>query len=77
MQIKLQKWGNSVGIRIPKIFLKEMEVEEGQSMELRLKEGKIVLNKAKPTLDELLEKITPENIHAEIETGPLMGNEQW
>lgn len=77
MQTKLQKWGNSTGVRIPKIFLKELGIKEGQEIDIKILEGTITLSKSIPSLEELVEKITPQNRHGEIDTGPIMGNEQW
>jgi len=80
MKTRIQKWGNSWGLRIPKPFAEEMKLKENASVEMTMKEGTLVISpieEAKWTLEELLEGVTEENIHHEWETGPLEGNELW
>ncbi|MBO8155850.1 MAG: AbrB/MazE/SpoVT family DNA-binding domain-containing protein [Bacillaceae bacterium] len=76
MTTRLQKWGNSYGIRIPKKIAEQLNLEPGSELELTVKENCIQLepSKKKPTLEELLEKISPENRHTEIDFGSK-GNE--
>ncbi len=80
MQTKIQKWGNSLALRIPKAFADEISIEQNASVEISVIEGKIVIApiaEAEFTLDELLAAVTPENIHHEIDTGEAVGNEVW
>jgi antitoxin MazE len=80
MKTRVQKWGNSLAFRIPKSFASEVDLQNGSSVEVSLEDGKLVIAPvAKPelTLKQLLAKITPDNIHHEIETGPATGNEVW
>ena len=77
MKIKVKRWGNSVGIRIPKPFADQVGVADGSVLEMVVIKNKIVLEKPELTLDELLEKVTPANIHPETDTGPVIGKEQW
>lgn len=77
MKIKVQKWGNSAGVRIPKPFLKEMNVQTGEEIELKVKNGQLILEKSDTELEDLLNKIIPENCHGETPTGPVTGNEIW
>jgi len=80
MQTKIQKWGNSLGLRIPKSFAKQAGVEAGSEVDLSV-EGNdlIVRSKRRPRyqLAELLRGVTARNLHKEIETGPPMGGEAW
>lgn len=80
MQTKIQKWGNSLAVRIPKAFVKEANVAYGTTVDLSVDEGKIVIdpNVAKEySLAELLNGVTSQNIHAEIDMGDAVGREVW
>ncbi len=80
MQTKIQKWGNSLALRIPKAFADEISIEQNASVEISVIEGKIVIApiaEVEFTLDELLAGVTPENMHGEIDTGEAVGNEVW
>lgn len=80
MRSRIQKWGNSLALRIPKSFATEVGLQRETSVEISLSEGNLVITpvaKPKPTLKQLLAKVTKENLHHEIETGPATGNESW
>ena len=80
MITRIQKWGNSLALRIPKAFAREIGLEQGASVEISLRQGKVVLEpvEALPlTLDELLDGVTEENLHREVDTGPPVGKEVW
>jgi antitoxin MazE len=80
MKTRVQKWGNSLALRIPKSFASEIGLKNGSPVEVSAEDGKLVIAPAaKPqfTLKQLLAKITTENIHHEAETGPAAGNEAW
>jgi antitoxin MazE len=79
MRARIQKWGNSLALRIPRAFAKEAHLEPNTEVEVSLVEGKLILTPIEPelTLDDLLAGITEENIHFEIETGPAVGKEVW
>jgi len=80
MKLKIQKWGNSLALRIPKALAIEANVESGSTVDLSLSNGEL---KIKPiddreyTLEELLSGITAENIHDEVSTGIPQGKESW
>lgn len=79
MKVKIQKWGNSLAVRIPKSFAVQTEIEQDSFVDLSILEGNIVVKpeKRKPrfTLEELLEAVTEENLHGEIEFGKPVGKE--
>ncbi|MGV8095020.1 MAG: AbrB/MazE/SpoVT family DNA-binding domain-containing protein [Mangrovibacterium sp.] len=79
MKTKVQKWGNSLAIRIPKAVSKETSITDGTAVDISVKEGVIVVSHAKKgfLLKELLEKVTDENIHREISSGSPVGGEVW
>ncbi len=80
MKTRIQKWGNSLALRIPKSFADEMGLGENSSVQLMLKEGALLISsdtESKWTLEELLSRVTEDNIHHEWETGPSEGSEVW
>jgi antitoxin MazE len=80
MQTRIQKWGNSLALRIPKSFALETRLEVGTLVEVALLDGKLVispLHQPPMTLEELLAGVTDQNLHHEVETGPAVGEEGW
>lgn len=80
MKARVQKWGNSLALRIPRSFAHEAGLERETSVELSLADGKLVITpvaKPAPTLRQLLAKVTKENLHHEVDTGPATGDETW
>lgn len=78
MEATIKKWGNSLGLRIPKNLAQGLHIDEGSNVELLLEDDKIViLRKEKISLQEKLDMISPENIHNEFNTGNPVGNEEW
>ena len=77
MQTVVQKWGNSLGIRIPALYTKDLELKNGSTVEISEEEGKLVIIPKRNSLDELLAKITNENMHEVVETGISIGKEEW
>jgi antitoxin MazE len=78
-QAQLVRWGNSLAVRIPKNVADEARLAEGDKLVLKVESPGNVAIKAveKPSLEELLERITPENVHREISWGKPVGNEAW
>ncbi len=80
MRGKIQQWGNSLALRIPKPFAEEAGISRHAEIELSLLDGKIVIfpvEEPQPTLEELLAEVTEENRHSEIDSGPAVGKEVW
>jgi antitoxin MazE len=80
MRTKIQKWGNSLALRIPRPFAEETGLGQNSEVEVSLEEGRLVILPLKPTplsLDELLAQVTDDNLHAEIDTGERVGSEIW
>jgi len=76
----IAKWGNSLAIRIPQNIAKEIDLAEGSEVKLDVVDGNLVLKpkkRSKYTLNQLVEEITPDNLHDEIDTGIGKGNEIW
>jgi antitoxin MazE len=80
MKTRVQRWGNSLAVRIPKAFAAEVGLENEASVELRLDRGKIVLEPIRPPaprLEDLLRGVRKSNLHREVDTGPAVGDEVW
>jgi antitoxin MazE len=78
MKARIQKRGNSLALRIPKSFAAESYLEPGMLVDVSLLDGKLLVTPLRPpavTLEELLEGITPQNLHREVNTGPAVGSE--
>ncbi|MFQ5875117.1 MAG: AbrB/MazE/SpoVT family DNA-binding domain-containing protein [Dehalococcoidia bacterium] len=78
MLTKIRKWGNSLALRIPKSLAEEAQVKPDSTVDLSLKDGTLVIRpieEPKYRLDELLLRITPENLHGEVSTGGPVGRE--
>ena len=66
MQATIQKWGNSLGIRIPSFIAKDLALKNGSSVEILEEDNRIIIQASKrKTLKEILELVNEENIHAE------------
>jgi len=80
MLTHIQKWGNSLALRIPQSVAREIGLSQDSSVEVSLVDGKLVVvpvAKRKLTLAKLLAQVTDENIHQEVVTGSAMGREAW
>jgi antitoxin MazE len=80
MHVRVQKWGNSLAVRIPKPLAEDAEVKEGTVLNLAVSEGKVVatpVQTKKTSLKQLLAKVTRKNLHAEVDFGPSVGREIW
>ena len=78
MRTRIQKWGNSLGLRIPRTLARQVRVEVGAEVEVSIERGRLVIKPAKPMryrLKDLVAGITPENRHGETDWGPPVGRE--
>jgi antitoxin MazE len=76
----VRKWGNSLGIRLPKTVAQEVEIDEGASVVIEARDGQIVItaaHKRRYCLSHLVRGITPKNRHAAVDTGDPRGKEAW
>jgi antitoxin MazE len=76
---RITRWGNSLGLRLPKAVASAARLAEGDAAEVSVEDGAIVVRAARPTysLHGLVSKITPRNRHGETEWGRPSGREQW
>ncbi len=77
MQMVIKKWGNSLGLIIPKIIAKDLDIKDGTSVEVQELNGNIVISPKKYKLSDLLEKIDESNKHEETDFGKAEGKEAW
>ena len=80
MVTKIQKWGNSLALRIPKAFAFQSKIREDEYVNLTLEKNKIVIEPVKEkkySLKELVSGINKSNLHSEIDSGKQVGNEYW
>ncbi len=82
MLAKIQKWGNSQGLRLPKTLLADAQVGVGDEVDIAVKDGMIIVSPAKRkrgrhNLKDLVARI-PENYQAsEVDWGEPVGKEVW
>jgi antitoxin MazE len=80
MKTQLSKWGNSLAVRIPKPVALAAQLKTGDDLEVDVEgPGRVRIRKPKrkPTLEELISGITPQNQHSETDWGEPVGKELW
>lgn len=80
MKVRIQKWGNSLALRIPKPFAAETHLKQDSPVEVSVVDGKLVIEPiAQPELrlEDLLARVTERNLHGEVDSGPALGKEAW
>ena len=80
MKTRVQKWGNSLALRIPKPFAIEVGLERNSPVDVSVVDGQLVIAPAEEpavVLQELLAQVTEDNLHGEVHTGLAAGKEAW
>lgn len=79
MQIRIQKWGNSLALRIPKSLAEDSGVDTGSLVDLRVVRGKLVATpvRGQYELEDLISGISKANLHGEVDSGEAVGREVW
>ncbi len=80
MRTRVQKWGNSLALRIPKPFAEDVGVDEGTVVDVSVSKGRLIAAPVTPhrvRLRDLLRRVTKQNVHRETATGPSVGREMW
>ena len=80
MRTKIQKWGNSLGLRIPKSFAEEAQLHAGSAVDLSMDDGRLIVRRWRVPpyrLEDLLSKVTKDNLHKEVPTREAVGREAW
>ncbi len=76
MHINVIKWGNSLGVRIPRVLANKIGIHEGTPVDVSIQDCHIVISK-EYSLKSLLDQVTVENTHKEAQVGPACGKESW
>lgn len=77
---QIAKWGNSLGLRLPKSVALEARLDDGDTVTVTVMDGAIVVRPSRPSysIEALVAKITPRNRHAETDWGTTpVGHEVW
>lgn len=80
MSVTLHRWGNSVGLRLPKPLLEQLGLGEGSKVDVKVEAGRLVIEpvrRKRLTMAELLEGITPDDRPELVDWGPPVGREVW
>lgn len=80
MTTKVQKWGNSLAVRLPKDVARALSFKAGTPVSIRQeRRGILIMSKSErePTLEELIAQINPKNLPERIDWGPPRGKEIW
>ena len=80
MRSKVQTWGNSLAVRIPRAFALELGLQHDVPVDVSIQAGVVVVTPVKQriyTLDELLAAVSARNKHTEVDFGGPVGNEAW
>lgn len=80
MVTKIQRWGNSLGLRIPKAVASGAKVQEGTEVTLAVSHGRLIVAPVRQRaydLETLLARVTRKNLHAAVDVGERIGREAW
>jgi antitoxin MazE len=77
MRARVQRWGNSLALRIPQAFGRELNLRPESSVEMTVDSGRLILVPIEDSSVPTLDRVSDENKHAEVETGQPVGNETW
>jgi len=80
MRTRIQKWGNSLGVRIPKALAESAGLAAGTPVEVWLDGDRVAIRPVEVSeykLEDLLAGVTRENLHDEIPDGGPAGRESW
>ena len=77
MQAVVQKWGNSLGLRIPSLWAKDNNIKNGSKIEIIAERGKMIILPKKKSLEDFMNLVTDQNLHSEINTFEAVGKEEW
>ena len=80
METRVQKWGNSLALRIPNPLATQVGLEANTLVRVLLRGEELVIMPVKPPtlkLEDLLPQVTEHNLHGEVFTGPAAGREEW
>lgn len=74
----IQKWGNSLALRIPAALVEQLQAREGSAVDLEVREGELIVRpqeRPRLQLSDLLKNCKPSQLHGETDFGPEVGRE--
>ena len=77
MQAVVQKWGDSLGFRIPYIWAEENNIKNPSEIEVVMEQKRIVILPKKKSLDDMMAMVNDSNIHSPVSTSSPVGKEEW
>ena len=80
MRVAVQKWGNSLALRIPKMVAQNANIKQGSIVDLSVAGGRLVVSpfaEEPVTLRQMLKGVRRSNLHGEVDVGPAVGREGW
>lgn len=79
MRSQIGKWGNSLGLRIPRHIVEELKLQPSDEVEFSVEQGKLIIVEVVRTPEYTLEELLAEEIdlEPEIDWGKPMGKEVW
>ncbi len=80
MSVTLKRWGNSVGLRLPKPMLEQLGLGEGSQVDVRVEDGRLVIEPRRIrrlTLKDILQGFGPDDQPGEVDWGKPVGKEVW
>jgi antitoxin MazE len=80
-RIKIQKWGNDLGINIPMVIANGLSLREGLYVDIKKNGNRLIIEPLEMnisfSLTDMLNEITENNVHQCVDTGTPIGNEIW
>ena len=80
METTIQKWGNSLAVRLPKEVTRKLALRQGRKVRVYEKKKEVIIaptREKEKSLKELIGEITPKNLHRETDWGAPRGREIW
>ena len=78
METRVQQWGDGLVLRIPQSLA--VQIESNSPVKLSLRDAELVIAPVMQSglkLEDLLDQVTEDNLHGEVDTGPAVGGEVW
>jgi antitoxin MazE len=80
LKTRIQKWGNSLALRIPKSYAADVQLTQETLVDISVEGDALIVRPllpSSPTLTKLLAGVTESNLHGETDYGPCVGREEW
>ncbi|MEK7082090.1 MAG: AbrB/MazE/SpoVT family DNA-binding domain-containing protein [Patescibacteria group bacterium] len=80
METTIQKWGNSLAVRLPKEVTRKLALRPGSRVRVYEEKKEVIIvptREKEKSLKEMIAEITPENLHSETDWGDARGREVW